>query len=185
MKKTKLSGRYAKALHDFAIEQNTEEIVYQDILFLKDVFKDNRELRIVIESPIIVAAKKESIFVAIFQDKISSTTLEFLKLIITKRREPALMDIFESFIICYYQKHNIKTAVLTTAVQLSDTLLQNIVAMLEKETKATIRLEQVIDPKIIGGVMVRVDDFIYDASILGQVNRLKTEFSHNIYQASF
>ena len=84
MKKTKLSGRYAKALHDFALEQNREEEVYQDILLLNKVFKENRELRVVIESPIMPADKKDAIFEALFNGKISAISMGFLKLIITK-----------------------------------------------------------------------------------------------------
>ncbi len=95
MKNAKLSGRYAKALHQFAIEQNVEEAVYQDILFLSKVFKENIELRVAIESPVIVASKKEAIFKELFQDKINAVTLGFLNLIIVKRREPSLTGIFE------------------------------------------------------------------------------------------
>ena len=100
MKNAKLSGRYAKALHQFAIEQNVEEAVYQDILLLTTVFKENAELRAVIESPVIVASKKESIFKALFHDKINPVTLGFLDLIIVKRREPTLTGIFEQFVKC-------------------------------------------------------------------------------------
>lgn len=185
MKNAKLSGRYAKALHLFSIEQNAEEPVYKDILFLDKVFSENIELRVAIESPIIVASKKESIFKALFQDKIHPITLGFLNLIIIKRREPSLPDIFEQFVKCYYEKHNIRSAVVTTAVELPTELADNIKSILEEQTRCTILLKQVVDPKLIGGFVVRVEDFLFDASIIGRINRLKSEFSQNIYQAKF
>ena len=185
MKNAKLSGRYAKALHQFAIEQNVEEAVYQDILLLTTVFKENAELRAVIESPVIVASKKESIFKALFQDKINPVTLGFLDLIIVKRREPSLTGIFEQFVKCYYEKHHIRSAVVTTAMELNPVLADRIKGILEEQTHSTILLKQVVDPKLIGGFVVRVDDFLFDASILGRINRLKAEFSHNLYQVGY
>ncbi len=185
MKNAKLSGRYAKALYDFSIEQNAEESVYQDILLLQRVFNENRDLRKVIESPIIVAAKKEAIFKALFEDKVSPVTLGFLNLIILKRREPALAGIFENFIKCYYEKHKIRCAVVTTAVELAPEMAEKVKKMLEEQTESTIILKQVVDPKIIGGLVVRIDDFLFDASIIGQINRLKSEFSQNLYQVGF
>lgn len=185
MKNSKLSGRYAKALHQYALEVNQEEDVYKDVLFVQSVFKENRELHVVIESPIIVADKKYKIFDALFHGKISTITAEFLRLIITKRREPALMDILSNYILCYYENHHIKNATLTTASVLDPALLKEIKNLLEEQTKSTILLEEIVNTKIIGGVIVRVDDFFFDASIMGKINKLKAEFSQNLYQANF
>ena len=52
MKKTKLSGRYAAAMYDFSVEQHFEEDVFADMKLLRQVFSENRELRVIIESPI-------------------------------------------------------------------------------------------------------------------------------------
>lgn len=185
MKRTKLSGRYAEALHQFALEQNQEEAVYADIQLLDTVFKENRELRVVIESPIMPAEKKNAIFNALFDGKISNISLGFLRLIITKRREPALSDIFANFIQCYNRHHHIKVATITTAVQMNDTLLEQVKKLLEEQTKSTILLKQVVNPKIIGGIVIHVDDFLFDGSIIGKINKLRTEFSHNIYQSQY
>lgn len=185
MKKTKLSGRYATALHQFSLEQGREEDVYQDILLLQNVFAENRELRVVVESPVMPAEKKIAIFDAIFEGKINSITAGFFKLIITKRREPALVDMFDNFVECYNANHHIKIATLTTATQLEDALLAQIKALLEEQTRSTIIIKQVVNPKIIGGVIVHVDDFLFDASIIGKINKLRVEFSHNLYQTKY
>lgn len=185
MKRTKLSGRYAAALHGFSIEQHQEEEVYQDIQLLSTVFKENRELRVIIESPIISADKKVAIFDAIFKGKITDITLGFLRLIISKRREPALMDIYENLIKCYYQTHQIKVATITTATEMNDALLAKIKGLLEEQTKSTIILNQVVNPKIIGGIIIHIDDYLFDGSIIGKINKLRAEFSHNVYETQF
>ena len=185
MKKTKLSGRYAAAMYDFAVEQHFEEDVFANMKLLRQVFSENRELRVIIESPIMPAEKKEAIFKALFNGKVNDVTLQFLLLILKKRREPSLGDIFENFIQIYYRRHNIKIATITTAVDIDDALMEEIKHLLEEQTHSTILINKVVNPKIIGGLIVHVDDFLFDGSIIGKINKLRAEFSHNIYQTSF
>lgn len=186
MKKSpKLAFRYANALYEFAeIEKKTEE-VYQDILLLKQIFQENSELRVVIESPIIVPDKKSAIFSQLFEKNLSPITFGFLLLILKKRREPSLMMTLDSFITLYYQAHNIKTATLTTATQLNEILLQGIKETLEKQTQSTIDLQVKEDPAILGGFIIKLEDQLLDASLLGKINKLKSEFSKNVYQTGF
>lgn len=185
MKSTKLANRYAHALYLFALENGQLEAVFEDIAMAKQVFRENRELRVIIESPIIVQEKKSAIFAAIFEGKISALTFGFLNLIIKKKREPAFCTIFREFDGFYYKHHNIKIATLTTAVPLDKALLEKIRAILEEQTKATVQIVEVVDKDIIGGFIIKIDDFLLDASLLGKINKLKLEFAHNIYQAAF
>lgn len=185
MKNPKLSNRYAKALYEFSLENDKLEAVYQDILFIKSVFHDNRDLFVVIESPIIFPDKKIKIFSDIFETKTSQITFGFLKLLIMKKREPALLQICEEFIKLYYKHHNIKIAQITTAQELDEALLLKIKNILEEQTHASIDLQIIIDSAIVGGFIVKVDDFVIDASILSKINQLKREFSFNIYQRQY
>ena len=185
MKSTKLASRYANALYMFAVEQNKLEEVYQDVVTLKNVFIENRELRGIIERPILTPDKKRSIFTEIFEGKIDEITFGFLKLILEKKREPSFVYIFDEFISIYYKHHNIKKAHVTTAVALNDIMLANLKSLLEEQTKSTIEIQQNVNPEIIGGFIIKIDDYLIDASLKGKINKLKLEFAHNIYQASF
>lgn len=181
----KLAYRYANALYEFADAESKIENTYQDILLLKQTFHENKELKIVIESPIITPEKKSLIFTQLFSQMITPITFGFLNLIIKKRREPSLILILDAFISLYYQHHNIKIATIKTAISLSDNDLQNIRTVLEEQTQATIDIQTIIDPSIIGGFIIKLEGQLLDASLLGKINKLKMEFSKNIYQASF
>lgn len=185
MKNSKAATRYAKAFYQFALEQKSEEVVYQDILLIKDTLEQCRDLKLAIESPIIQSKKKESIFKAIFQEKVAKITLDFLVLIIEKRREPELLSIANQFVAYYYEQHNIRLAYLTSAVKLSDPMIAHIKQILEEQTHSTILLKEFVDPKLVGGFVVKVDDFLFDASILGKINKLKNEFSQNLYTIKY
>lgn len=186
MKKSpKLANRYANALFEFSILENQSEKTYQDIVFLKNTFHDNKELRVIIESPIIEPDKKNEIFSKIFKEDISPITFGFLSLVIKKRREPSLILIFDSYIMHYYEQHNIKIATITTAMKLDEGLQQKIKSLLEDQTKSTIDLRIQVNPSILGGFVIKIEDQLLDASLLGKINKLKMEFSKNIYQAGF
>ena len=184
MKSQKLAGRYANALYEFAVQENKLEETYKDILTLKEVFHENSELKAVIESPVITPDKKKNIFAALFEHKISAVSYGFLSLI-QKKREPALLMIFDEFIRLYNKHHNIRIAQFTTAVAISDALAERIKAVLEEQTKSTIELQRIVNPELIGGFIVKIDDFLVDTSLIGRINKLKQEFSNNVYQAGF
>ncbi|MCQ2285857.1 MAG: ATP synthase F1 subunit delta, partial [Bacteroidales bacterium] len=109
----------------------------------------------------------------------------FLNLVLIKKRAPAFQCIFEEFVKFYYMHHNIKKAQITTAVALNEKLLAEIQTLLEGQTKSSIEIEQIIKPDIIGGFIIKIEDFLIDASLRGKINKLKMEFANNIYQASF
>ena len=185
MRNIKLAGRYARALFDFAVEKNQLEESYQDILLIMRYLKTDRELVSVFESPVIPHRKKVKIFTAIFEKMVSSSTFGFLKLILDKRREPALLTISEEFVKIYYRHHNIKIAHLSTAYPVDEQIIQKIKTILEEQTKATIEVVPAVVPDLVGGFVVQIEDFVYDASILKDINILKREFSQNVYKAGF
>jgi len=185
MKNPKLSNRYAKALFDFAQEKGQIEEVYQDLALIKATLKGNSEMQAVLNSPVIPPAKKHTVFANVFQPLVSETTFLFLDVIIRKKREPALMTICDEFVKYYNDFHHIKTVKLTSAQPLSAELVENIRSLLAEKTQQTIQIEQVVQPDIIGGFRLKMDDYYLDASIIAKLNRLRNEFAHNVYQVNF
>ncbi|PKP21254.1 MAG: ATP synthase F1 subunit delta, partial [Bacteroidetes bacterium HGW-Bacteroidetes-20] len=182
MKNPKLASRYAQALFDFAETHSKIEEIYTDILLINNVLKDNIELKKVIESPHIPLTKKSDIFHAIFNAKIDELSINFLQLIIKKRRVPELHIILDEFIQIYYRFNNIKVAQITLPTSINDSITNEICAILAKEFHCKIIMKVTIDPNIIGGIIIKVDDILIDASILSKIKKLRTEFSQNQYK---
>jgi F-type H+-transporting ATPase subunit delta len=185
MKNPKLASRYAQALYDFSLETGNEENVYRDILLVKDLMKTHHEMKTVLESPIITQDKKQKIFRAIFQNQLCEATYNFITLVVTKRRTPQLLLICCQFIKIYYKNHNIKEAFITSAQPLSEKMAHSIKAFLEKDSPYTFIFHLSVNPKIIGGLVIKIDDFYFDAGILSKINKLKAEFSRNAYAVGF
>ena len=185
MKNPKIANRYAKALFDFATEKNQVETVHKDLLLVLNTLKENRELLVVLDSPVIVPSKKRAIFKNVFQDTLNEVTFTFLDVIINKKQEPMVAGICSEFTKLYNEHHHIKTVTLTSAMPLGSEIVEKIRAMLSEKTHYSIDIQQVVNPSIIGGIMVKMDDYFFDASISSKLNSLRQEFSHNIYQINF
>lgn len=185
MKNVKLASRYAKALYDFAVERKQLDEVYADVLVITRLLKIHKDLNRCIESPIIPHSKKVGIFVTIFEHNVSQVTLGFLKLLLEKKREPALMLILEEFVKCYYHYHNIKIANFVTSQPVGEELIEKVKSLLEDKTHSEVKMKTEINPQILGGFILKVDDYVYDASILREIEKLKRDFSQNLYQPGF
>jgi len=185
MRNPKLATRYANALFEFASETNDVENVYQDILHIQKVIASHSEMKKVLESPIISQEKKHNIISAVFSKDITETAFNFFSLIVKKRREPELLMICNQFKKIYNHHHNIKEAFITSAQPLSEKMVHFIKTYLEEGSPFTVILHLSVNKNIIGGLVVKIDDFYFDASIQAKVLKLKAEFSQNVYAAGF
>ena len=185
MKNPKLANRYAKALFDFAGETNKIEVVKQDLEQILSVLNTERELRVVLNSPVIDPAKKRTIFSAVFADNIDTTTFSFLDVMLHKKREPALPSICSEYVKLYNEFHHIKVATLISAQPMSDELVKRIQQLLQEQTHHTIQITCEVRPNLLGGIMIEMEDFRFDATVLSRINKLRQEFSHNVYQINF
>jgi len=185
MKNPKLSGRFAKALFDFAKEKNQVEEVNSDLKLFAQTLKENRELQVLLRNPVIEAYQKHKIFESIFNGTLHDTTYQFLEMLLKKRREPALDTICDEFLKLYNDAHNIRTALIATASPLSEPLKNKIMALLSEQTHATIELQEIVDPLLVGGFVIKMDDYFLDSSIFTKINKLRQEFSQNNFQVQF
>ena len=185
MSVSRISTRYAKSLIDLALERNELESVKNDIAYFDEAVK-NRDLYLLLQSPIINAGKKLSIIHAIFEKNIGKTTLAFFD-IIKKGREMYLPEISVDFMKQYRDFNKISTVKLTTAAPLNASSLNEIKSKLLSSAVTMDKLEIIekVDPSIIGGFVIEVGDKLYDASISHKLEQFKKEFAANQYVKSF
>ncbi len=176
MNESKISVRYAKALFELAIEQNKLEKIKTDIEMLNDVCY-MPEFDDFLNSPIITVSKKQQIFTAIFNGKIEQPVLDTLLIMCQNRRESYLKLITLNFLKFYRQHKNITAAELTTATAVTPDILNNIERMLKQLLSSNIDIKQKINPDIIGGFILRIDDKQIDASVKSQLKEFKKQLT--------
>lgn len=176
----RIASRYAKSLLDFAQEQGLTDVVLADIQgFSKAV--ENRDLYLLLKSPVVKPTKKAEIFKALFEGKLSKTTMTFFNIIIRKGREMFLPEIAQEFEVLHKKANHISTVEITTASELGDEALSDITSKLLASNITDEKLEftKSVNPEILGGFIVKIGDKLYDASVKSKLDNLRKEFSDN------
>lgn len=182
---TKLASRYSRSLLLLAIERGEVEQVFRDMKLIARTCNENKELTILLRSPIIKTDKKKAILRQIFEQQIGKTSQAFIEIIANKRREYFLEKIAEEFTHQYKENKNIATATVTTTVPLDPELREKIMALVKNKTKQEVELIEKTDDKLIGGFVLRIGDTQIDSSIQRKLNDLKKNFSENPYVKEF
>jgi F-type H+-transporting ATPase subunit delta len=173
MKISPAAKRYAIALLELAVEKNTLEIVKKDLELIKETLKNNRELMVLTQSPVVKSEDKKEILRKIFASRISEQTMNFIEVLSGNKREKLLLDTTLVFDELYKKFNNIIAASITSATALSAKSREAIIAAIKASTNSQIELKESIDSDLIGGFVLQIEDKLLDASISGKLKEIK------------
>ena len=176
--------RYATALLQTAREHGLDREVYQDMLELRVLFLNNTDFRNFLRNSAVKPSQKRRILEVLFRDRIHSLTLEFLQLVLRKARINNVEGIIMAYVQLYRKENHLQTVTVYTAQELSENRKNELQATLaEQLPQDIVELRCVVRPKLIGGMMLRYDDYLYDDSISGKIENLHREFESNYYES--
>ena len=181
MKDARAALRYAKAILNLAKDSNSQELVDNDMKLIVTTIAENDELEVVLNSPVIKATDKMKVLKALFSDKVNTISLGLFNLLEENKRISMLESIAKQYSIIYDFNRNMQVAKVTTAVPLTKEIEAKVIAKIIGLTGEKANLENVINPSILGGFILRVGDVQYDASISNYLNELRKEFDNSHY----
>ncbi len=164
---------YAEALFEVAEQTESLEAIYEDFSEFANLLKEEPDFFEVLKAPKISKVDKRQMLDKIFTDEINSYLLNFLKVLIDKRRTSSILSIYGTFREMYRKAAHIDSAYISSAVPLTDGQKQALVAELEKSTKKKIEAEYAVDPDLIGGLVIRIGYQMIDHSVIKEINDLK------------
>ena len=173
-----INVRYAKAFFALAKEKGLMAELRKDASLVSSTCEASSDFRLLLESPVVKTSQKIDALKRIFTGHIHELSLNFLVLIATNKRESHIPGIFRDLEDLYRKEEGIKSAVLTCAQPVGESLVAGIRELLEKEFNARVELSQKIDEKIIGGFVLRVEDKQFDASLSPQLKKIKEQLLH-------
>ncbi len=172
------SIRYAKAFIEYAIERNTENILYEEFSVLAYSLKTNRDLCEILENPLIAKEKKLKLLcIAVAgDDSPSEDFIRCMHLVLNKKREPYLLSISLMYLDLYRQYKNIVLVKIITAISISREIVEKIRNLLINELEAQIMMEQMIEPSIQGGFILDLNNnYRFDASVSTQLKKIRKQ----------
>lgn len=186
MSVTRIATRYAKSLLDLAVEQGKLEAVASDMNSFREAAK-NRDLHLLLKSPIVKPDKKNAVLTAIFGGNVDALSMAYMTLLVNKGREPFLAEIAAEFAEQYKALKKITTVRVTTAVPMTDAVLADLKAKIVAAgvTTENLDIETTVDPELIGGFVLEFDNKRYDASVAYKLDQLRAQFSKNLYIKEF
>jgi F-type H+-transporting ATPase subunit delta len=185
MSYTKITLRYAAAFFDLVAEKGLVEHAYEDMTLLGTVCTSNHDFVRMLQNPVISADKKKKVLTLVFGASINPVSLSFMSLMVRKRRERYLPSIAEAFSDLYKASKGLKTAYVTSAVELAAKEKEGVLAILRKLTDKKIDLVEKTNEALIGGFVINLDNFQVDQSIATKIKELKKDFEKNLFIKGF
>lgn len=169
-----LSARYAQALFALALERGIVDLVEADLTAFAALL-ESQEFSTLFFHPKVMKEHKKTLV-----DNVSTgfdaVTVDFLKLLVDKRRESAVRGIAHKFReAASLYRREVRVEVRSTQ-QLTAQDMNSLADKLAGADKKVI-INNIIDPSILGGLMVRVGNVVYDGSVAGRLTRLKRRLS--------
>lgn len=182
MNHSRIAVRYAKALFITALEKDMLDKVHGDIVVVNKTVNENPGIIEALKSPVIKPSKKKNIFQKIFESSIDELSMNFFKLVINNSREIFIPDICRDFEDLYRKEKNILNAKLITAVEIRQSTIDKISALLKDINNADINMETKVDEKMLGGFVLRLDDKLLDSSVANSLRQIEKALKSNEYQ---
>jgi F-type H+-transporting ATPase subunit delta len=179
MKDARAALRYAKAVLNLAKDSKIEDQVNEDMLLIANTIKDSSDLKVLLKSPVIKSSEKIKVLNALFSDKVNAVAIGLFNTLQENKRLGMLESIAKQYAIIYNFLKHMQVAKVTTAVPLTKELEAKVLAKIVALTGNNANLENVINPAILGGFVLRVGDMQYDASISNHLSQLKKEFDNS------
>ena len=181
MNKARVGSRYAKSLLELAIERNVLDQVEKDMTYFLAVCDASPEFVRVMSNPIIPHPKKKEILKQLFTGKVSELTLAMFTLITDKQREAFLVSMAHEFAAQYRANKGIDLAEVTTAYPLQEDQRQQFINLVIQKTGRKVELTEKVNPAILGGYILKIEDKMIDESIQNKLTRLKSKLNDNSY----
>ncbi len=168
-----LAGRYASALFDLARDQRQIESVGNSLDALSQALLDSRDFAELVASPLVSRDEAGKAFAALApQLGLDPVTTNFLGVLARNGRKRQLPAVIRAFRRLAAEHRGEATAEVVTARPLNDDQLAGLKRQLKSRAGRDVTIDATVDPKILGGIVVKLGSQQIDASIRTKLNRL-------------
>lgn len=177
---SKVAKRYADALFKTAVQMDVVGSVEADMLAISNLLSSENQFKDFLHTPKISREEKIHIAERLFSDRITALTMQFLRVLIEKRRANEFDNIREAFVELRREHSNVIFALITSAKTLDDSQRNGIESKLMEKTGKRVEAVYDVDPSVLGGVKLAYGDYVLDGTIRGSLNRLGDSLRHDL-----
>jgi F-type H+-transporting ATPase subunit delta len=166
---------YAKPLLDLAREQNQAEAIGEELSGLKEVVESNPNFAEFLANPAISEAERGEVLQRTFEGRVSPLLSNFLRVLNARKRLgvlPQISDAYDDLLDELFGKIEVDV---TVAQRLTPDELEEVRRRVSEALGKEAVIHQYVDDSIIGGLLLRVQDRLIDASVRSQLRTLKNQ----------
>jgi F-type H+-transporting ATPase subunit delta len=165
---------YARALFEVASERHQLDEVREQLGQFADALNDDRQLAVFFFSPYFsTEEKKDGLRRAVIGAE--PAVMNFLEALIERHRMPAIFRIRARYQELWDHANKLLPVQVTSAVPLDEATVRSVGQRIGQQTGNKIELSSSVDPEILGGIVLRVGNFILDASLRSRLNQLRRQ----------
>lgn len=174
MKAGAAAKRYAKAVFSLGVESGEFERLGQEIELVSVAMGQDEAFNDILVSPLHDLSSRRQLVTALVNKKgFSATVKNFLMLLVDNGRAPLLPEISKCYQKLSDEKAGRMKATVITASKVAESVVEELKSSLEKSTGKKVALTPEVDPGLVGGLVIKVGDIVYDGSIRTQLQLLK------------
>jgi len=167
-----VSRRYARALFELAQEKGLLDQINRELELVVNMYEADSFLRAFMNDVMISPSKKREVLRDAFEGKVSPLMLNFLYVVVQKRREPYLPSMYRAFQDLANEALGVVEVEVRSAVPLAEETARNLEARLSTKLGKRVKLRTQVAPELIGGLAVRVGDTLMDGSVRTRLRRM-------------
>jgi F-type H+-transporting ATPase subunit delta len=172
MDQGRITVSYAKALLDWANDNNLAEEVYAQTHCLLSFIRANPEFYLLLHSPMASLIKKIGAIKNVLLS-CSPHLSNFVSLLVKNHREKQLIGTLLIYQSHYRKQRGIVKVMVESAVEMNDSYRQQIQNFLKNKFGGEIEQEFHQNPNLIGGFILTIDDQMLDKSVKGEIEKLR------------
>lgn len=165
---------YSRSLFEVAKEDAKLDRIKDELDAFADALAENRELSVFFFSPYFSTQEKEDGLRRTVVDA-DPTLVNFLQVLIENHRLPVIHRIRRQFDVLWDHENRRLPVEVTSAVELDRSVIEALEARIREQTGQTVELESIVNPDILGGIVLRVGNSILDASVRHRLEQLRKE----------
>jgi F-type H+-transporting ATPase subunit delta len=167
-----LAQVYARSLFEVALEHDALDELREQIGQFADAVNENRELAVFFFSPYFSTKEKQDGLERIL-DGADEVLINFLRLLIENHRMPVIFRIRQEYERLWQEENRMLPVQITSAIALDETTTASLGKTIGERAGRKVTLATIVDPDILGGIIVRVGNSILDASIRNRLEQLR------------
>jgi F-type H+-transporting ATPase subunit delta len=168
---------YASALFELARAEGVLEKVERELFTIAQTLGTSGELRDALTNPQLSLERKQAILGDLLGGRASNLTTGIVSLIVGQGRAAELVDIVNAMVAHAAASRSKAVAEIRSAIPLDQKVVDRLAAALAKATGKDVEVKLIVDPAVVGGIVARVGDIVFDGSVAHRLDLVRQALS--------